>query len=68
MVKSTLGTGRFDTRKFDGKVFYSYTWHGTKALATKRAKELRLHGYNVRIVKARSGGQDGYLLYTKGGK
>ena len=72
MAKSSMGTLSFDTRRFDGKVYYSYTWHATKELATKRANELRRKGFKVRLVKTKSGGKygqagHGYLLYTRKG-
>lgn len=55
-------------RKFGGKVFYSYMWFGTKALATTRAKGLRSLGYNIRVVKVNMKGQGGYLICTSGSK
>lgn len=58
-----------ETRKFGGKVYNKYTWHGTKSLANKRAKELRDSGkWLVRIVKTRGRYGEagrGYTLFTR---
>ena len=56
-------------RKFDGKMYQQYTWHRTKALANKRAKELRDSGkWLVRVVKTQGKYGEagrGYTLFTR---
>ena len=58
-----------EMRKFGGVAYNRYTWHCTKELAEKRAKELRDSGkWLVRVIKTmgkygRAG--HGYTLYTR---